>query len=69
MVNGYCECRRVSFDVDSDINDFNHCHCSQCRRLHGAAYATFAGVSRASFRYVADQDDSSTYASVLADAR
>lgn len=63
MINGYCECRRVSFEVDGDINDFSHCHCSQCRRLHGAAYATFAGVSRASFNYVAGQDDISNYAS------
>lgn len=63
MINGYCECRRVSFKVDGEINDFSHCHCSQCRRLHGAAYATFAGVSRASFRYLSGQDDLSTYAS------
>ena len=27
-------------------SDFSHCHCSQCRRLHGAAFASFAGVPR-----------------------
>jgi len=63
MLNGFCECRRVKFEVDGDIEDFCHCHCSQCRRLHGAAYATFAGVSRANFRYVDGQDDISNYAS------
>jgi len=63
MINGHCECKRVSFEVDGEINDFSHCHCSQCRRLHGAAYATFAGVSRASFRYLSGQDDLSNYAS------
>jgi len=63
MIKGYCECRRVRFEVDGDINDFSHCHCSQCRRLHGAAFATFAGVSSNQFRYVSGESDTSEYAS------
>jgi hypothetical protein len=51
MIHGRCECGRIRYEVDGDIEDFSHCHCSQCRRLHGAAYATFAGVSRDKFRY------------------
>ncbi len=63
MIRGYCECRRVRYEVDGDINDFSHCHCSQCRRLHGAAFATFAGVIRDQFRYVSGESDTSVYAS------
>ncbi len=63
MIKGYCECRRVRFEVDGDINDFSHCHCSQCRRLHGAAFATFAAVSSNQFRYVSGESDTSEYAS------
>ncbi len=63
MISGHCECGRVRFEIDGDINDFSHCHCSQCRRLHGAAYATFAGVSRHEFRYSSGEDDVSVYAS------
>ena len=63
MISGHCECGRVRFEVDGEIEDFSHCHCSQCRRLHGAAYATFAGVSRRSFRYVSGEDDLRIYAS------
>ena len=63
MLKGNCECGRVRFVVDGEIKDFSHCHCSQCRRLHGAAYATFAGVNREEFRYVAGSTDISTYAS------
>ena len=63
MLKGHCECQRVQFEVDGDIVDFSHCHCSQCRRLHGAAYATFAGVNRDEFRYVSGADSVSTYAS------
>jgi hypothetical protein len=63
MINGHCECGRVQFEVDGDIQDFSHCHCSQCRRLHGAAYATFAGVSRSKFNYLSGEDDLKAYAS------
>ncbi len=31
--------------------------------MHGAAYATFAGVARSGFRYVSGESDLSTYAS------
>lgn len=63
MIKGHCECKRVCFEVDGEINDFSHCHCSQCRRLHGAAYATFAGVDRNEFRWVSGETDVRTYAS------
>ena len=63
MIEGHCECGRVRYEVDGDINDFSHCHCSQCRRLHGAAFATFAGVSSDQFRYVSGESDTSAYAS------
>ena len=63
MIRGFCECRSVRFEVDGEINDFSHCHCSQCRRLHGAAYATFAGVARDQFRYVSGRDVIRSYSS------
>jgi len=63
MINGHCECGRVRFEVDGEIQDFSHCHCSQCRRLHGAAYATFAAVARDMFRYVSGEADINTYPS------
>ena len=63
MMRGFCECRSVQFEVDGEINDYSHCHCSQCRRLHGAAYATFAGVARNQFRYVSGQDVIRSYSS------
>ena len=63
MISGHCECGRVRFEVDSEIEDFSHCHCSQCRRLHGAAYATFAGVASDKFRYLSGESDTKAYAS------
>ena len=63
MLSGRCECGRVRFEVHGEIEDFSHCHCSQCRRLHGAAYATFAGVRRQDFRYTRGEDAIASYAS------
>lgn len=63
MITGHCECGRVSYEIDGEINDLSHCHCSQCRRLHGAAFATFAGVSRQDFRYVSGAASLKSYAS------
>lgn len=63
MIKGQCECGEVRFEVDGDIKDFSHCHCSQCRRLHGAAYATFAGVLRDQFRFVTGESRITRYAS------
>ena len=63
MLRGRCECGKVAFEVEGEIEDFGHCHCSQCRRLHGAAYATFAGVLRARFRYTRGLGAITVYAS------
>jgi hypothetical protein len=63
MIKGHCECGRVQYQVAGEINDFSHCHCSQCRRLHGAAFASFGGVARDGFSYLSGQSDLATYAS------
>ncbi len=63
MIHGRCECGLVAWEADSEVSDFSHCHCSQCRRLHGAAYATFAGVQADKFRYTAGEEHVKIYAS------
>jgi hypothetical protein len=63
MISGRCACGAVQFEVDGDIEDFSHCHCSICRRLHGGAYASFAGVQRERFRYLRGEDSITTYTS------
>ena len=63
MIQGHCECKRVSYEADCEISDFSHCHCSQCRRMHGAAYATFAEVKSDKFRYLSGEEYLKKYAS------
>jgi hypothetical protein len=69
MINGHCECGRIRYEVNGEITDFSHCHCSQCRRLHGAAYATFAAVPRDKFRYITGENEIKVYASSASNDR
>ncbi len=61
MITGHCECNNITFEVEGEINDFSHCHCSQCRRLHGAAFATFAGVKLSDFSYLSGKQYCASY--------
>lgn len=46
MVKGQCFCGAVSFEIEGGLRAPSLCHCSQCRRLHGAPGAyTSAPVS------------------------
>lgn len=53
---GSCLCGVVRFEIDEFMPQAAHCHCSMCRKFHGAAYATIAGVSRSKFRWVEGED-------------
>ncbi len=63
MIKGGCQCGKVTYQANSAISDLSHCHCSMCRKLHGATFATFAAVARDSFRWAAGEDNLGTYAS------
>jgi hypothetical protein len=53
---GSCLCGAVAFEVDSFLESAAHCHCSMCRKFHGAEYATYVSVSRESFRLLRGED-------------
>ena len=63
MIKGRCECGKVEYEVSGKITGFSHCHCSQCRPLHGAAFATFGGVKRNHFRYLSGESSIKIYTS------
>jgi len=41
---GQCYCGAVQIQVTLPVSWVAHCHCSQCRRCHGAAFVTWFGV-------------------------
>ncbi|GAB3737781.1 GFA family protein [Luteimonas pelagia] len=43
---GSCLCGAVTFDLTWPSKWVAHCHCSLCRRAHGAAFVTWVGMER-----------------------
>jgi len=56
MIHGRCLCGGIRFEVDADLGPVDHCHCSQCRRASGSAFATNAPVPRAAVRFTTGED-------------
>jgi hypothetical protein len=48
-VPGSCFCGAVRFSIRPPTLFCGHCHCSMCRRNHGAGYVTWFGVARGQF--------------------
>lgn len=55
-IRGSCLCGKVRYQVDGKLFDSTHCHCSQCRRAHGAAYATYANCNPHEFSWLSGEE-------------
>jgi len=62
-LTGHCECKKISFAINQEIKYFSHCHCSQCRRCHGSAFASFIEVEQSSFKYNSGVENIKSYTS------
>jgi hypothetical protein len=60
---GKCLCGAVRFEVTPPTKWCAHCHCSLCRRAHGAAFVTWFGVERSNFKLASGSDVVSWYQS------
>ncbi len=50
VAQGACLCNQLQYEVTLPSKWVAHCHCSRCRRAHGAAFVTWAAVSDWNFR-------------------
>ncbi len=55
-VTGACLCGAVAFEIELPTLFCAHCHCSMCRRAHGAGYVTWFGIPYARFRITAGEE-------------
>jgi hypothetical protein len=60
---GRCLCGAVRFEIDGELSPIQICHCSQCRRAQGSAFAANIPVDVAAFRLVAGAEDLRSYES------
>ena len=50
-IGGSCLCGDVAFEVEGPFEPLAHCHCSMCRKAHGAAFASYVAAPASAFRW------------------
>ncbi len=63
IVTGSCFCGAVEFEIELPTLFCGHCHCSMCRRPHGASFVTWTGVPPERFRITAGEQDIARFGS------
>ena len=56
-VPGACLCGRVRFEATMPSLFCAHCHCTMCRRAHGAGFVTWFAVPKTQLRITAGEAD------------
>ena len=63
MIRGSCLCGSIRYEVRGSLGPATHCHCSMCRKAHGAAFGTYARVQKVDFVLVCGAEDIASYQS------
>ena len=69
MIAGSCLCGVLRYEVQGPLKELLHCHCSMCRKHHGAPFATFASAPAADFRWLSGEASVGSYASSPSSSR
>ena len=54
-IKGGCLCGKVRYEIAGPLHAADHCHCSMCRRQHGAAFATYADFEPQDFKWTSGE--------------
>ena len=61
VLEGSCLCGRVRYRARAPWGEMDNCHCVDCRKSHGAAFATYIEARRDGFEWTAGAENLSTY--------
>lgn len=61
IYEGSCQCGRVRYRAEEPFVDLLHCHCTDCQKCHGAAFATGLGVRREQYTVTQGREELSSY--------
>jgi len=61
--SGACLCGVVEFSANPPSKWCAHCHCSMCRKTHGAGYVTWVGFEQTQVAFNRGEDQLAWYAS------
>ena len=54
--SGQCLCGSIKYEMDEIEPRMGHCHCSMCRKFHGAAFATLGEAKADKFRWIEGEE-------------
>lgn len=63
MHKGSCLCGAVRYEITATIKRITHCHCSMCRKAHGAAFGSYVTVPLSKFRFIEGEHSVASYSS------
>lgn len=55
-LGGRCLCGKIRYQITGPLEGVLNCHCSMCRKAHGAAFRTRAAVRKADFNWLAGEN-------------
>lgn len=61
MYHGSCLCGEVKIQINGEISDIIHCHCSLCRKNSGSAFATNGFINSAEFTLLSGKEKLTAY--------
>lgn len=62
-LRGSCLCGTIRYEIRGELGPIVLCHCSQCRKAQGSAFAANAQVSAADFTIIAGREALAAYES------
>ena len=63
VLSGSCLCGTIRYEIRGELGPIVLCHCAQCRKAQGSAFATNAAVNAADFAIVAGEEALTAYES------
>jgi hypothetical protein len=55
-IEGSCLCGALRYAVDGPLSSMWHCHCSRCRKFHGAPFGTYAITKPEALRWISGEE-------------
>jgi len=61
VLEGSCACGKVRYRARGPFGTMDNCHCTDCRKINGAAFATYIEVPKDRLEYLGGGDQLQTY--------
>lgn len=62
-IRGRCLCENVEYEISGALGPVYNCHCSKCRRWHGAPFRTRASIDVSQFNMLRGAESLSSFKS------